>query len=73
MQSDIEQQRKFADFAVRVTRIWKPSIFVSELVEEGMDHGVNSRQSLSRSVLEQFGDEVDGARICLAEHLDNSE
>lgn len=39
--------------AVRVARIRQPRVGVSELIEEWVDHGVNSRQALRRRIFKQ--------------------
>ena len=56
--------------AVGVTRIRQTCAGVSQLVEEGVDHGINRRQSLSWCVLEQLRDQVDSVGVCFTEHLD---
>jgi hypothetical protein len=55
--------------SVGVARVGQAGVGVPQLVEEGVHHGVNGRQSLGRCVLEQLGDEVDCVVVSLAEHL----
>ena len=55
--------------AVGVTRVRQTCVGVSQLIEEGVNHGVNSGQSLRWCVLQQFGDQVDRIRISFTEHL----
>jgi hypothetical protein len=55
--------------AVGVTRVRQTSAWVPQLIEEGVDHGINGRQPLSRRVFQQLGDQIDRIRIGLPEHL----
>jgi len=52
-----------------MTRVGQPSVGISELIEEGLDHSINGRQSLCRRVLEKSRNEVDGIVGRFAEHL----
>jgi hypothetical protein len=54
----------------RVTRVRQPSTRIPPLVEEGLNHGINGRQSLCRRVLKKGGNEVDGVVGRFAKHLD---
>ena len=40
--------------------VWQATVWVSELVEEGVSEGIDWRDSFFRGVLKKFGDEVDG-------------
>lgn len=35
------------------------AVGIAELVEEGVDHGIDGRETLSRRVFEQRGDQID--------------
>jgi len=52
-----------------VARIRESGVRISQLVEEGMNHGFNGGQTLRRRVLEKLGNEIDGTGISLAEDL----
>jgi hypothetical protein len=53
-----------------MARVGQSSAGVSQLIEEGLDHGINGRQSLCRRVLQKSRNEVDGVMGRFAEHLD---
>ena len=53
-----------------MTRVRQPSIRIPQLVEEGLDHSINGRQSLGRRVLKKGGNEVDGVVGRFPEYLD---
>jgi hypothetical protein len=71
----LTMERKVVEFwhiprgAVGVTRVWQTSAWVPQLIEEGVNHGVDGRQPLSRGVFQQLGDQIDRIRIGLPEHL----
>jgi len=69
MPREIEQIWEILDGAIGVTRIWKPSVWISEFVEERVTHSFDSRQSLGRRVLQESRDEVDGFLCSLPENL----
>lgn len=69
MVGECEQLGKVLAGSSRVTRVGESRVWVPQLIEEGVHHGVNGGQSLSGSVLEQLGDQVDRIRICLTENL----
>jgi len=69
MEGEIKKWRKISWTTILVTRIGKSSIWVPQLVKEWMNHGLDSRQALSRCVLQKLRDEIDGARIRFAENL----
>ena len=50
--------------------VGQPSAGISQLIEEGLDHSINGRQSLCRCVLQKSRNEVDGVVGRFAEHLD---
>jgi hypothetical protein len=66
---EIVEFRHIPRGSIRVTRVWQTSAWVPQLIEEGMYHGIDGRQPLSRSVFKQFRDEIDRVRISLPEHL----
>lgn len=39
--------------------VGEAAVRIAELVEEGVDHGIDGRETLSRRVLEQRGDQID--------------
>lgn len=67
---EVEQLGHILGGTSRVTRVREASVGVSQLIEEGVDHGFNGRQTLCRCVLEKLGNEVDGAGVSLAEDLE---
>ena len=69
MASEVEQCREFLQLPSLVSRVRQLRVWVPQLVEERMDHGVDSAQPLGRSVLKELGDEIYRIRICLAENL----
>ncbi len=69
MTRKVKQGRKILHLASPVPRIGEPRVGVPELVEEGMHHGIHGGKTLSRRVLEQAGDQVDGIGVGLTEHL----
>lgn len=66
---EVEQVGQITKLASSVSRIGELGGWVSQLVEEGVNHGINGGLSLSGGVLEQAGNKVDGVGICLAEDL----
>lgn len=69
MTREVEEDGHILDRTVGVARVWQTRARVAQLVEEWVHHGVDRRQTLSRCVLEQAGDEVDGVGVSLAEDL----
>lgn len=67
--SELEKVGHILGRTVRVARIRQLDIRVPQLIEEWVDHRLNSGKTLSRCVLEQFRDEVDCVGISLAEDL----
>lgn len=66
---EVEERREILHLTGRMPGIWELGVRLAKFVEKRVDHGVDSAQSLSRSVLEQFSYQVDGIRIGLAEDL----
>lgn len=66
---EVEELRQVLGCTSRVTRIGESSVRVSQLIEEGVDHGLDSGQTLCRCVFEKLRNEIDGAGIGLAEDL----
>lgn len=69
MQGKVEKGGQILASTVLVSRIWQPGARVSELVEEGVDHGIDGGQALCRGVFEQARDEVDGIGVSFPENL----
>jgi hypothetical protein len=69
MTREIEQVWEILDGAIGVARIWKPSVWISEFVEEWVTHSFDSRQPLSRGVFQESRDEVDSFLCSLPENL----
>lgn len=57
--------------AIGVARVGQLDVGIPELVEEWVNHSLDSGQTLSRCVLEQFGDEVNCIGVSFAEHLNH--
>lgn len=66
---EFEERRQISDGTVLMTRVWETRIRISEFVKERVNHCFDGGEPLSRSILQQARDEVDGIRVCLAEHL----
>jgi hypothetical protein len=66
---EVEQLRHVLGGTSRVARIRESGVGVSQLVEEGVDHGFNGGQTLCRRVFEELGDKIDGTWVGLAEDL----
>lgn len=66
---EVEELRQILGCTSRVTRIGESSVGVSQLIEEGVDHGLDGGQTLCRCVFEELRNEIDGAGIGLAEDL----
>jgi len=69
MTREIEQSRHIFDLASRMARIWESSVWIAELIKERMHHSINRGKSLSWSVLEETGNELDGIIVSFAENL----
>jgi hypothetical protein len=67
---EIKQVRQFPRRPCRVTRIRQAGTRIPQLVEEGLNHGINGRKSLCRRVLEKGRNEVNGVVRRFAKHLD---
>lgn len=71
MVSEVEQLRQFPGGTIGVPRVLEARVRVAQLVEERVSHSLDRRESLSRRVFEQLGDEVDSRRLRLPEDLKN--
>lgn len=69
MASKVEEFRKITKLTRSMSGIGQLGLGITQLVEEGVDHGVDGRLSLCRGIFEQLGDEIDGVGISLAEDL----
>lgn len=66
---EVEELRHVLGGTSRVARVRESGVGVSQLVEEGVNHGFNGGQTLCRRVLKELGNEIDGTRVSLAEDL----
>lgn len=66
---EVEELRHVLGGASWVARIRESGVGISQLIEEGVNHGFNGGQALCRRVLEELGNEIDGTGIGLAEDL----
>lgn len=69
MAGEIEEGWEVLHRATWVTGIRESRSGVSELIEEGVNHSINRRESLSRGVLQEARDKIDCVLISLAENL----
>lgn len=69
MPCKVEQRRQVLENARRVSRIREFGAGITELIEEGVNHGINGTQALSGRVLKELGDQVQSVCICLPEDL----
>lgn len=65
----VEQWGERLQLATSVAGIGEHGVLVTDLIEEGMNHGINRSQALGRRVLEQLGDQINRISVGLAEHL----
>lgn len=56
MTGEIEEHGHIFDWASRMARIGEFGAGVAQLVEEGVDHGIDGREALGRGVLEEARD-----------------
>ena len=56
---EIEKTRQVLGTAIRMAGVGEAAVRITELVKEGVDHGIDGRETLSRGVLEQRGDQID--------------
>jgi hypothetical protein len=68
---EVEELRHVLGGTSWVARIRESGVRISQLVEEGVDHGFNGGQTLCRRVLEKLRNEIDGTGVGLAEDLSN--
>ena len=66
---EVEELRHVLGGTSRVTGVRESGVGVSQLVEEGMNHGFNGGQTLCRRVLKELGNKIDGTGVGLAEDL----
>lgn len=66
---EVEELRHVLGRTSRVARVRESSVRVSQLIEEGVNHGLNGGQTLCRCVFEELGNEIDGAGVGLTEDL----
>jgi hypothetical protein len=66
---ELEEVRHVFGCAIGVARVGQLDVRVPELVEEWVHHGLDSGETLSRGVLEQFRNEINRVRISFAEDL----
>ena len=66
---EVEELRHVLGRTSRVARVGEASVGISQLIEEGVNHGFNGGQTLCRCVFEKLGNEIDGAWVGLAEDL----
>lgn len=69
MTGKVEKLGQIPHLTGAVPRVGQLGVRVAQLVEEGVDHGVDGRLSLGGRVLEQPRNEVDGVAVGLAEDL----
>lgn len=68
---EVEQIRQVAGRVVRVTRVWQASVGVAQLIEERMNHCLDSPQSLCWGILEERRDKINGLMRCPSENLED--
>jgi len=56
---EIEKTRQVLGTAIRMAGVGEAAVRITELVKERVDHGIDGRETLSRGVLEQRGDQID--------------
>lgn len=69
MLGEIKQVGQILENTRGVTRVGQLRAGIPQLIEEGVDHGVDRTQTLCRGVLEQLGNEVKRVLVSLAEDL----
>lgn len=55
--------------SIRMARVWKAGLKITKLVKERMAHGINGRETLGWSILEERCDQLNGLVGSLAENL----
>lgn len=50
-----------------MTRVGESGARIAQLVEEGVDHGIDGREPLGGGILEEARDQLDGVLVGLAE------
>ena len=69
MVAEFEEVGHILRCAIGVAGVRQLEVRISELIEEWVNHGLNCGKTLSRRVLEQFGDQINRIGIGLSEHL----
>lgn len=69
MSGKIEQLWQFLRGAASMPRVRETTSFSAKLVEERVDHRIDGRETLSRSIFKQQRDQIDGIWCGLAEDL----
>lgn len=66
----VEQLWQVLATAIGVTRIRKAGVGIPQLIEERVNHRLDRRETLSRSVFKQLGDQIDGVGVSLPKDLE---
>jgi len=69
MAGEIKESWHILDWSIWMAGVGESSCRVSQLIKEWVNHSINGRESLRRSVLEKARNKLNGSRISLAEHL----
>lgn len=69
MTGEVKERWQIPDGSRVVPRVRKSGAGVPEFIEEGMDHGIDRRQTLGGGILKKEGDEVDSISVGLLENL----
>ncbi len=69
MSGEVEEGGKILQRPIGVARIGQLGVRIPQLIKERMAHGLDRRETLSRGILEETGDEVDGIWRSFAEDL----
>ena len=67
--SEVVELGQITSGPVGVTRVWRARVRIPQLIEEGVHHGIDGRQTLGRGVFKQLRDQFDGAGVGLSENL----
>ena len=66
---EVEEIGQLPGETTGMTGVWKTRVRISQLVKEGMDHGVNRGEPLGGGIFEEGADKVDGIMGSFAENL----
>lgn len=58
MTREVEERWQLARLTARVTRVWQLGALLTKFVEEGLTHGIDSRESLGWCILEKGRDQL---------------